>query len=253
MKTVEDKLIAYIENQLTEKERLEIEKQLESNTQWQQVYRELQELLTNLETLPTLEMEVAAQHQFYEFLAKEQTKQQRGIIPLFGKYLMLTRIAAAILLLITGFWIGLFFTQQGELKSLKAEMASTKQLLILSMLEQPSASQRIQAINYSLDDENQSLTIANALINTLNNDENINVRMKAVEGLSVYQKHEKVRHALLKALKTQKSPEVQLTLIEILVMLEDEKAILQFQEILNQEEIDETVKNQAAEGLKLLL
>ena len=67
----------------------------------------------------------------------------------------LIRIAAGVAILIAGIWIGHFITREkkidttGQLAELKDEMRDVKEMLMFSMLNGESASQRIKAVNYS--------------------------------------------------------------------------------------------------------
>jgi len=59
--------------------------------------------------------------------------------------------------------------------------------------------------------------------------------------------------AFIKALINQKSPEVQIAIMEVLVTLKVKAAYPQFQKILRDKETIDAVKNSAASGLEVLL
>ena len=92
-----------------------------------------------------------------------------------------------------------------------------------------------------------------AFIHTLMTDRNVNVQMKAAEALAKYGKNDYINASLIQALKTQTSPEVQITLIDILVELEAKNAIGELHNILKKREVLDIVKTKAAYGLKVLL
>ena len=87
----------------------------------------------------------------------------------------------------------------------------------------------------------------------MNLDKNINVQLKAIEGLVQFGENQLVITAFIKALTNQKSPEVQIAIMEALVALKVKEAYPQFQEILRDKETIEAVKNSAASGLEILL
>jgi len=132
-------------------------------------------------------------------------------------------------------------------------MLTQKKLLALSLLQQNSASDRIKGVNISLHETNMDDQILNALIDRMNLDKNINVQLKAIEGLVQFGENKIVITAFIKALTNQKSPEVQIAIIEALVTLKVKDAYPQFQEILRDKETIDAVKNSAASGLEVLL
>ena len=126
--------------------------------------------------------------------------------------------------------------------------------MVLSMLEERSASQRIKALNTvqressSVDDQ-----VIDALINALNTDDNVNVRIKAAEALLSFTDHPDVVPALIRSLHQQEHPEVQITIIEVLVASRAEDAVDDLQEIMEKEELMEVVRNKAAAGVERLM
>ncbi len=69
---------------------------------------------------------------------------------------------------------------------LKSEVRDVKQTLMLSMLKQESASDRIKAVDYAEEIVNPNQQILGALITTLNHDKNVNVRLASLYSLSKF-------------------------------------------------------------------
>jgi HEAT repeat protein len=131
-------------------------------------------------------------------------------------------------------------------------VSEVKQMLVFSKLDQQSASQRIQAVNYARDITTPDYQIISALIKTMNTDENSNVRMAAIQALSRFTEESIVVDALVSSLDIQTDPLLQITLINILVELKEERAVDAMKKLLDQEETHETVKRMAQKGLTII-
>ena len=240
----------------------EVEKQLATSEKWQTILAELDLLDDLMEQTPIVQPSTNSRQRFEQLLAAEQ--QSIPIVNLNQSKKTFTfsinqllQVAAAIALLIMGVGIGTQFknnqSQQMEIAALKSEMLGQKKLLALSLLQQTSASDRIKGVNISLKETRMDDQILYALIDRMNLDKNINVQLKAIEGLVQFGEHKIVITALIKALTKQKSPEVQIMIMEALVTLKVKDAYPQFQKILRDKETIDAVKNSAASGLEILL
>lgn len=259
---ITSKLIDYKAGNLTKAQIELVEEQLSQSEKWRSISDELDVLDNLISEVPVLQPSKESKQRFDQLLTKE--KQKTPIInirqPKEGRSLnirQLIQIAAAITLLIMGIGIGTQWKnnqlQETEIAALKAEMLEQKKLLALSLLGQSSASDRIKGVNISLQETKMDQQILEALVDRMNLDKNINVQLKAIEGLAQYSKKQTVITALIKALHKQKSPEVQIAIMEILMDLKAKAAYPQFQEILRDKETIDAVKNKAAAGLEVLL
>ncbi|MFN8353062.1 MAG: HEAT repeat domain-containing protein [Spirosomataceae bacterium] len=138
------------------------------------------------------------------------------------------------------------------LVTLKKEMQATKELVMLSMLKQESASERIKAVNYSYEMKEPDKKVLDALIQTLNQDTNTNVRMAAAEALSHFGDDRRVRDALIQALRKQQEPMLQVAVIEILVNLREKRAIPDLMALSDSEQLPSFVRDKAEEGVSML-
>jgi len=87
----------------------------------------------------------------------------------------------------------------------------------------------------------------------MNFDDNINVRVAAVEALGNFADDEKVKDALIQSLVVQEYPAVQLKLIMLMVRLEEKRAIDNLQEIIQNDEVISIVKDEAQFGIFKLM
>ena len=86
----------------------------------------------------------------------------------------------------------------------------------------------------------------------MNTDDNSNVRMAAIQALSKFTDESAVLDALVSSLEIQTDPLLQITLINILVDLKEERAVETMKKLLEQEETHETVKKLAQKGLTII-
>ncbi|HEX7961102.1 MAG TPA: HEAT repeat domain-containing protein [Terriglobales bacterium] len=145
----------------------------------------------------------------------------------------LAQAAFALILLAAGFLVGRHFegdhqignSNAQELAALHQELTSTRQLVALSMLQQQSASERLQGVNWSTRVGQPDPEILGALLHTLRYDASVDVRLAALDALRHFGDEQQVRSGLVDALPRQQSPLVQIALIDLLVELRDADAV----------------------------
>lgn len=172
----------------------------------------------------------------------------------------LWQIAAAVALLAVGYWMGSLQMdepslqqattneQSRQLARIQKEVAEMK-----SLLAQNSPSQRIKAVNYVQETGDADEELIQVLIQTMHFDENVNVRMAAIQALLHFQERPLVRQALIQTLHIQTDPNVQLQLIDGLVEMGDKKAVPEMQDLLKNKELQEVVKSRLQQGIGILI
>ncbi len=166
-------------------------------------------------------------------------------------------IAASIILFISGFLAGRTHTENNfkdqEIADLKAEVNETKNLMILSLFKQQSASKRIQAVNYAEKLDELQPEVLDALLHSLNNDQSTNVRLASLEALSKYTYDPSIRTELIKAFDQESDPVIQVNMINLMVLLNEKSSAIIMQKLVNDDNTDTLVKDQARKGLEILL
>lgn len=104
-----------------------------------------------------------------------------------------------------------------QMTAMQGEIRELRQMMSLSLLQQPSAAARLQGIISMRRIDNADGEIISALLDTLTYDPNANVRLGAIDALQRYVDREPVRRGALQALPQQTSPLVQIALIDFLV------------------------------------
>jgi hypothetical protein len=132
-----------------------------------------------------------------------------------------------------------------EIAAMHSELASMKQLVVLSMLTQQSASERLQGVNYTNRDEHLDPQVLAALLRTLRYDNSVDVRLAALDTLSRHANQPQIRKSVVDSLQEQQSPMVQVALIDLLSEWRDPDAaqrLRNFQQIKN---LNPTVRQRA--------
>jgi hypothetical protein len=132
-----------------------------------------------------------------------------------------------------------------EIAAMHSELASMKQLVVLSMLTQQSASERLQGVNYTNREEHLDPQVLAALLRTLRYDNSVDVRLAALDTLSRHANQPQIRKSVVDSLQEQQSPMVQVALIDLLSEWRDPDAaqrLRNFQQIKN---LNPTVRQRA--------
>ena len=199
---------------------------------------------------------------FYEMLEAQKEKIYKrshflANIIVFFKQRYVIRISYSFGLLFVGWAIGFWFspvsTNENQLNYMASEIQEMKNMITYSMLSQPSATERMKLINSINQEDKTDEKIISALINTLNHDENINVRIVTVEALATQGENARVREGLIHSLALQKSPLIQMAIVDILVSLNDKNAVGHLKSLLEKKDLNDTVRSRVEKGLKILI
>ena len=239
-------LIDYLDGNLNTEQVAMVEQQLAADATWRTEYEELKAGMTLLEADQLLVPDTFIKQEFETRLAEHDQQE----MPQIGQRSWQPwQIAASVALLAACIFGGAYYVRDQqrneEIARLRAEMDTTKQLILGALDDQTSASKRLQGVNVALDSRDMDSDIIKALIHTMNHDANTNVRLAAVEALSQFSDRQTVRKALIDALNTQADVAVQVALINLMVQMEEKSAIKELQQMIDDQETNETVKDEA--------
>ncbi len=105
----------------------------------------------------------------------------------------------------------------GDVASLRSEVRSLNQMVALSLLDQPSAVDRLRGVAYGGRLDRPTRPVVAALLATATADPNVNVRLAAIDALAPVASEPPVQAVLLRALPHQDSPMVQIALVDLLL------------------------------------
>ena len=189
------------------------------------------------------------------FLEKRAPVRRQS--PFFGPFPgLLPRLAVALSLIIVGWFLGYQVTPRPErarIDVLASEVREMKKTVMLAMLENSSATERMKAVQFAQDLFDPDEAVLNALARTVNDDPNVNVRLLAVEALALYADDPKVREALVQSIVRQESPLVQLALAEVMLALNEKRAVEPIRKIIASPLVDYSVKSKLEATVRQLL
>lgn len=135
--------------------------------------------------------------------------------------------------------------QNDEMAQMHNELTNMRQLVVLSMLQQQSASERLQGVSYSQREEQLDPQVSAALLHTLRYDGSVDVRLAALDALSKHSSQPQVRRGVLESLQQQQSPLVQVALIDQLLEWRDPDAAQHLRNFEQTPNLNPTVRQRA--------
>lgn len=156
----------------------------------------------------------------------------------------LPKLGYASLFVVLGIFIGKWIipVNTSQLEQMSAEVKQLKEVMMLTMLDQPSPAERIKAVSSVNSISDVDNKVVNALIETLNNDSSVNVRLVTVEALAKFTQNPQVRQGLVQSIAYQTSPLVQIALADLMVSLKEKKSLEPLKNLLKDKRINYTVK-----------
>jgi hypothetical protein len=262
----QERFADYLTGDLGDEARREVQDHIAACAACRAEIEDLTAMWARLGVLPAEQPSGALRHRFYAMLedhkneargARKASRRSR-VFSGWREWFTFRRPAFAasfsIFLLLLGAGTGwLASGGSARLSSLQREVQDMRQTVGLSLLGQPSASERLQGISYSASVKSPSAKTLTALVGTLNSDPNPNVRLAAVEALYLFRNQPGVRESLLASLAVQDSPLVQVALIDLLVEIREQRAAEALKALIKNEKLNPDVKKLAEQGLKQLI
>jgi hypothetical protein len=174
------------------------------------------------------------------------------------KQMPVAGVVWACVFLVCGFLIGrrterpVKNNNEAQIQELRNELAGTRQLVALSMLQQQSASQRLEGVSWSTRLQQPDPKVMDALLHTLRFDSSVDVRLASLDALGRYAGRPEVRRELINALQQKQSPLVQIALIDLLVDMHDQNAVPQLKRFQQDPKIDPNVRKHVDWGIDQL-
>ena len=252
--STQELLTKYHAGTLTEAEEQLLEEYIE---QGKIALEELQDLHSLHEKLGTLLQAEAQPSDAMRRNFQQQLAQWKAPIRPVHRSFTWIQAAAAVVVLIVGIGIGSFLRNDSgpanQLEALSSELGEMREMLALSMLDQQSPSKRMKAVYMAQEIPDASEAVVSALLKTLCNDENVNVRLITLEVLFSYSQDPTVREGLIKAIPYQDSPLVQLAIAEAMVALQEKNSVNALKGLMEKEFTPDEVKDQLQRSIQTLM
>lgn len=220
---------------------------------------ELKVLDDNLTRLEDVSPPISLDHRFYAMMDAEKKAVGPSTFSwrtLFDWQVIAPRLAFASVALIVGFiggsYLGMPGQKDAQIREIGKEVTNLKEIMMLSMLEKESPTERLKAVSLTQDMDQASRTVTNALLQTLNNDDNVNVRLAALDALRPYSLQSDVREALIRSISRQDSPLVQVALAELMEALQAKSSVKELQKIIRDSNTPGDVKRKIQRSIEVL-
>lgn len=258
-------MMEYLSGTLDQGGMKEFEKILSENPDFQKQFEGLSQTWGQLDHLETPEPSQEMDERFFDMLHRESQKVEKSSDSSenwFAKLLASLwkpQFAYGLLLLGIGLGMGYFLNSDKSSEIVNTavvnnqETEEVREKLVLTLLELPSANKRLQAVSEATKLNSATERIITALFTTLNNDPNINVRLASIESLAKYAENPEVRMGLIQSIGQQESPLVQIALADLMVALQEKASIDSMKQLLEQPNIDTTLKQKLQESINHII
>ncbi len=251
----------YLEGKLSDAGKQQLNTLLNAKVILQEEIEELRQFYIKSETYPVPQLSAQLRHNFFaqldQEIAEEQRKQSwRSWFLRLQADIKFSHALAATFIFLLGLMMGLWFnTYRGyeqQMTEMRSELQNMQETMVINLLEQPSATQRLKAVSMSNKLPQTDEKVSAALLKVLNEDPHVNVRLAALDALLNYAQNPRVREGLVQSISGQEAPMVQIALAEAMVQLQERKSIEALQELMEQQDINEMVAEEIKKSIKAL-
>jgi hypothetical protein len=259
----------YLIGDLSQQDKLLVQTHLADCTSCRSELESLSTVWTKLGVLPEEEPSERLRAGFYSMLAayKQGLQQERAarrwrhVFSLWMERWWPRRpavqLGTALVLLVVGlaagFWLKPTPNTAADMLPLRQEMENMRATLAMSLLDNSSASERLRGVSLSSRMDQPDERLLDSLLQTLDSDPSSNVRLAVVDALYLFHDHAGMRRRLSDSLAQQTSPLVQVALIDLIVNLQERRAIDALKALIESDRLAPEVKQRAQQGLETLL
>lgn len=262
-----DLVTAYIEGTITHEQSSKLNGLITSGEIDILEIKELEDIYHTMGRLPEPQPGDQMSRIFYQMLEHQKNKEKRSNnSPIFQtqkhwyhsllSLVQPKQLAIALGIFVAGMVIGNWTTPfqdyRNQLNRLSVEVSQMREVMMLTLLDNDSVTERLIAVNVSKEMLPADKNVADALLKTLQNDPNINVRLAAIEALVYHASQPGVREGLVNAISTQKSPVIQAALADAMLVLRERRSIEKFKEVLDQNDLDSSLRDKLQQTVTAL-
>jgi D-ribose pyranose/furanose isomerase RbsD len=268
----EEQITLWINNEMTEAERNVFEKHLAECPSCAQELKAEQQLWSMIGEMPAPQPSADMKVRFESMLEDYKSSHQPKANPfsqLVEKIKQLwsfqpgMQFAYTVVLVVIGVGFGYLLTRQNtasnatastqEIAQLSADVKEMKEKMMLALIENPSASERIRGVSYTSEIKSANPEVIDALLTTLNNDQNVNVRLVTLEALTQYTSDAAVREGLVQSIAKQDSPLMQAALADVMLKMQEKRSVQSFRKLLEQKDLDKSIRGKIEETITKLI
>jgi hypothetical protein len=225
--------------------------------------REMRRLYADLGRVPVPEPRSGMTDRFYRMLEAEKERvaaQDRShsalLSRLAGGGRLWPRLAYAALFILLG-WSAAYWVPPGghyerKLRYMATEVTEMRKMMMFSMLNQSSATERLRAVQYLRGLVSGDEQVLTAMLDLFERDPNVNVRLAVLDALADSSGDQRVRASLVQGIEGEESPIIQLALVEFMVSMREKRAVEPLRRLLGRDDLNMLVRGRIEEGLRLL-
>jgi len=249
----------YHQQKLTPEEEAQLEAMIASGEIDLEDFSDLHTLGEQLQWLTADDYSQDMSTQFHQWLEQEATEAKASLKHKprpFVRWLSSPMTAAAMLVL--GLLSGVLLMQKSETPAeggsdVVAELARLRTDLMMTLLNEGSSSDRLKAVHLTSELSEVTEPITEALLKTLREDPNSNVRLAALDALYPFAERPQVRTGLINSISFQEDPLVLIAMSELMVDLQEQQSVGELEEVLKRENTPPEVKERIQSSLDILL
>jgi len=263
---LEEMVLEFLDGNLKPEREIQLKKQLLEHNFDINDLTDLKLMYDELGTIKIPEADTKMTENFYQELStyKRDNIKKQSLFDVLMLWInnidnqrLILRAAYSVIILFTGWAIGFWLTPNSkyekQLDYLASEIREMKTTITVSMLNQSSPGERIKTLNSIANLEKTDDQVITVLLSTLNHDQNVNVRLVALEALIKLEENSRVREGLIFSLGKQNSPLIQLALADFFVSIKDKNVIGQFKQMLLKKELNDVVRQRVSKSLEILI
>ena len=257
-----EKFADFLAGEIEDESRALIQAHLSSCPACREELEGLSAIWTKLGVLPKEQPGPSLRQRFYEMLeayrdGMGEEKARSGLrrtITSWLERIMPRRpahqFALSLLLLLAGLGTGYLLNgsrpaAKNEIAALHSEVTDMRRAVAVSMLKQSSPSERLMGVSWSSRLESPDEKTLQALLEILNHDPNVSVRLAAIDALYLFYDHPRVKDGLIESLAGQTSPLVQISLINLLVEIRERRAVEALEQLIQNQKLNPRVRERA--------
>ena len=261
-------LMSFIKNELADEEKLTLIKAVNEHKELSDELIEIQNTWTLLNQYEAPEPSIRMDEKFQNMFSSYQSERKGFSFSKVGlavsnlvnqmwpthKAAQMTMVSLLMLIVFFGgYWLSSGQNYREQISRQNTEIKELQANMMLTLLSQKSPIERLKAVSISQDLKEIDTKITEALLNTLNHDDNDNVRLASLEALIAFADNADVRMGLIASIGNQDSPLLQMALAEVMVKLQEKRSVEALREVLKNENTPEEIKVKIRESINVLI
>ncbi|NBC64126.1 MAG: hypothetical protein GVY07_00510 [Bacteroidetes bacterium] len=249
-----DLVTGYLQNDLNPDQQKKLDELIESGEIDLLDLKEMELMYGKMDFIEIPKPSSAMRDRFYTMLEKEKQAQTVSWSQKLSTWMdkqkqrfQLRYVVYAAAIFLAGLFIGDMYApisnQDEQIDQLLTEVSQMREVMMISLLDNSSPTKRLKAVNISNEIRSVDERVVNALLMTLNNDSNVNVRLAAVDALTGHANNPAARSGLVNSIANQQSPIVQAALADAMLALQERQSVDEFKKLLERDELDSNVRN----------